>query len=120
MGFWGGGLSWKLLGGCLTFFFFFLFVSFGGDSVYEYVWMDAMDGCDGNRFTLGWIKREYSRDSRDSRDEFEDSSRDGFGLGLDLDRWDICICICMYTVYCILYCITVVTIVTIAKMILLL
>lgn len=61
-----------------------------------------MDGCDGNRFTLGWIKREYSRDSRDSRDEFEDSSRDGFGLGLDLDRWDICICICicMYTVYC--------------------
>lgn len=66
------------------------------------VWMNR------NRVTLGWIKREYSRDSRDEY-EFEDSPRDGFGLGLvlvfDLDLvlvldLDICICICMYTVYC--------------------
>lgn len=36
---------------------------------------------DRNRFTLGWIKRAYSRDEY----EFEDSPRDGFGLVLEFD-----------------------------------
>lgn len=42
-------------------------------------WMRWMVGW----VTLGWIKREYLRDSRDEY-EFEDSSRDGFGLELEL------------------------------------
>lgn len=68
MGFWGGGLSWKLLGfGGLFDFFFFFFLD---------GWIGPMG------IGLGWIKREYSRDSRD---EFKDSPRDGFGLVLVLD-----------------------------------
>lgn len=41
MGFWSGGLSWKLLGlgGLFDFFFFFFWMDGWMD-----VWMDAMDG----------------------------------------------------------------------------
>lgn len=75
-----------------------------------------------NRVTLGWIKREYSRDSRDEY-EFEDSSRDGFGFGFGFGfGWiGIFVYVSIYVLYTVLYCITVllycITIVTIAKMI---
>lgn len=89
-------------------------------------WMDAMGWMRWMRWmvgwvTLGWIKRAYSRDSRDEY-EFEDSPRDDFGLVLVLVfgigfGW-IVIFVYVYVLYtALLYCIT---IVTIAKMILLL
>lgn len=72
-----------------------------------------MDGWMGwmNRVTLGWIKREYSRD------EFKDSSRDGFGLVLVLVLvlilvfgfgWiGIFVFVYVYVSVCILHCCTV-------------
>lgn len=88
MGFWSGGLRWKLLGGCLISFFF----SFFG-------WMDAMG------WLVCWFVGSYPsvflitsmafnflssnerriRAGRAGMDEFKDSSRDGFVLVLDLD-----------------------------------